>query len=52
MPVRHLKETGLSAVYHWQLGDLSLKRPAYPSPHGPIWGITERILTEFFRLFD
>lgn len=52
MPVRQLKETGLSAVYHWQLGDLTLKRPAYPSPHGPIWGITERILTEFLALFD
>ncbi|GBC81102.1 putative Nudix hydrolase NudL [bacterium HR10] len=25
---------------------------AYPSPHGPIWGMTERILTEFLTLWD
>jgi hypothetical protein len=26
--------------------------PAYPSEHGVIWGITERILTEFLALVD
>ena len=26
--------------------------PAYPSEHGMIWGITERILTEFLSLVD
>jgi 8-oxo-dGTP pyrophosphatase MutT (NUDIX family) len=25
---------------------------AYPSPYGPIWGMTERILTEFLALWD
>lgn len=52
LPVRRLKETGLAAEYHWQLGELTIRRPAYPSPRGPIWGITERILTEFFTLLD
>jgi 8-oxo-dGTP pyrophosphatase MutT (NUDIX family) len=25
--------------------------PAYPSPHGPIWGLTERILTQVLALY-
>lgn len=52
LPVRQLKATGLAAEYHWQLGDLSVRCPAYPSPRGPIWGITERILTGFLTLLD
>src|SRR5581483_851681 len=52
LPVRQLKEAGLSDVFHLRLGDLVIKRPAYPSPQGPIWGITERILTTFLGLLD
>lgn len=52
LPVGQMKEGGLSDVYHLKLGELTIKRPAYPSPHGPIWGITERILTSFFELLD
>jgi 8-oxo-dGTP pyrophosphatase MutT (NUDIX family) len=52
MPVRELKEVGLADEFPWQFGELIVKRPAYPSPRGPIWGITERILTTFFSLID
>ncbi len=52
LPVSRMKEAGLSDVYHLQLGELTINRPAYPSPRGPIWGITERILTSFFELLD
>jgi len=26
--------------------------PAYPSPYGPIWGMTERLLTQLLELWD
>ncbi len=49
-PVRALQESGLSEVYRFRHGDAILKYPAYPSSHGAIWGITQRILTEFLSL--
>ncbi|HEX4948933.1 MAG TPA: CoA pyrophosphatase [Blastocatellia bacterium] len=52
MPVRALQETGLSDVYRFHHQDAILKYPAYPSPGGPIWGITQRILTEFLGLLE
>ena len=50
LPVQELQATGLSEVYRLPLGETILKYPAYPSPYGPIWGITERILTAFLGL--
>lgn len=50
LPVQNLQTAGLSDVYRLSLGEAIIKYPAYPSPHGPIWGITERILTDFLRL--
>ena len=47
-----LKRDGASIEYRFQHGDLILKRPAYPSEGGPIWGITERIITSFLSLLD
>lgn len=52
LPVGQLKSEGLSAVYEMRFGDLVKKWPAYPSPLGPIWGITERILTDFLSVLD
>jgi 8-oxo-dGTP pyrophosphatase MutT (NUDIX family) len=43
----HLKSAGLSAEFRMNIGDVVKKWPAYPSEGGPIWGITERILTGF-----
>jgi 8-oxo-dGTP pyrophosphatase MutT (NUDIX family) len=51
-PVRALQENGLSEVYRFQHNETILKYPAYPSPGGPIWGITQRILTEFLGLLE
>ncbi len=52
LPVGRLKHEGLSDVYEMRFGDLVKKWPAYPSQRGPIWGITERILTSFLELLD
>ncbi len=52
LPVGRLKRDGLSDVYEMRFGDLVKKWPAYPSQRGPIWGITERILTSFLELLD
>lgn len=52
LPVRDLQETGLSETYRFPYGDAILKYPAYPSPQGLIWGITQRILTDFLDLLS
>lgn len=50
--VNRLKAAGRSAEYRLHFGDYVRKWPAYPSLGGPIWGITERILTDFLTLLD
>jgi hypothetical protein len=52
VPIAPLKREGPSLEYKFKHGDLIFKRPAYPSEGGPIWGITERILSNFFSLVD
>jgi 8-oxo-dGTP pyrophosphatase MutT (NUDIX family) len=52
VPVRELKRGGRSAVFRMAFAGVEREWPAYPSQHGPIWGITERILTEFLSLID
>lgn len=49
-PIRTLQDTGISETYRFRHGDAILKFPAFPSPHGPIWGITQRILSELLEL--
>lgn len=48
--INELMATGRSSEYRLNLGSYIRKWPAYPSPGGPIWGITERILTSFLTL--
>lgn len=50
LPLDELLSAGLSEIYRLPFGETVLKYPAYPSPYGPIWGITERILTAFLGL--
>lgn len=50
--VSRLKREGTSATYFWRYRDVIVKRPAYPTESGLIWGITERILTNFLELLD
>ncbi|MGH9803362.1 MAG: NUDIX hydrolase [Blastocatellia bacterium] len=50
--VGRLKREGPSGEYRRQFGDVLQKWPAYPTEHGLIWGITERILTNFLELLD
>jgi 8-oxo-dGTP pyrophosphatase MutT (NUDIX family) len=50
--ISELKREGPSSFFSMSLGDAISKWPAYPSEGGPIWGITERILTNFLSLLD
>jgi 8-oxo-dGTP pyrophosphatase MutT (NUDIX family) len=50
MPIADLEASGRSAAARWEFEDGTREFPAYPSPQGPIWGITERILTQFLAL--
>jgi 8-oxo-dGTP pyrophosphatase MutT (NUDIX family) len=50
--VAGLKREGRSSYYSMRVGDAINKWPAYPSEGGPIWGITERILTNFLSFLD
>ena len=50
--VSDLKRDNRSSFFSFQMGDVINKWPAYPSEGGPIWGITERILTDFLKLLD
>ncbi|MFN7929761.1 MAG: CoA pyrophosphatase [Blastocatellia bacterium] len=52
LPLSELQTKGLSDVYRFPYGATILKYPAYPSLHGPIWGITQRILTDFLQLLS
>jgi 8-oxo-dGTP pyrophosphatase MutT (NUDIX family) len=52
VPVGELKRGGRSAVFRMTFAGVEREWPAYPSQHGLIWGITERILTEFLSLVD
>ena len=51
-PVEALKRGGRSGVFRMTFAGVEREWPAYPSEHGMIWGITERILTEFLSLVD
>ncbi|MBO0798209.1 MAG: CoA pyrophosphatase [Blastocatellia bacterium] len=42
-----LKRAGRSDEFRLKFGDVVRKWPAYTSEGGPIWGITERIITDF-----
>lgn len=56
LSIRELRRTGRSSEQRLNLssprGNFVRKWPAYPSPGGPIWGITERILTDFLTRLD
>jgi 8-oxo-dGTP pyrophosphatase MutT (NUDIX family) len=50
--VADLKREGRSSFFSMPENGVINKWPAYPSEGGPIWGITERILTNFLSLLD
>ncbi len=50
MPLADLRKSGRSTRVHWEASDGAHEFPAFPSPRGPIWGITERILSQFLAL--
>jgi len=52
MPLAAFRRTGRSAVVRWEAKDGTRELPAFPSPKGPIWGITERILSRFLALTE
>lgn len=52
MPLDELKRNGRSETVVKVVGEHTLSWPAYPSPYGPIWGITERILTQLLSFLE
>jgi 8-oxo-dGTP pyrophosphatase MutT (NUDIX family) len=52
MSLAALRRTGRSAMVRWEATDGTRELPAFPSPKGPIWGITERILSQFLALAE
>lgn len=50
--ITDLKLEGRSGFFSMPVDGMINKWPAYPSEGGPIWGITERILTNFLTLLD
>jgi 8-oxo-dGTP pyrophosphatase MutT (NUDIX family) len=50
--VAYLKSEGLSDAFRFIIKGEERSWPAYPSEHGPIWGLTERMLTTFLALID
>lgn len=52
IPVSLLKGGGRNEVFRMVFAGVEREWPAYPSEHGPIWGITERIITNFLALID
>src|ERR687890_2324733 len=52
VPVSKLRAGGRSDAFKMVFAGVEREWPAYPSEHGPIWGITERILTEFIEMLN
>jgi len=50
--IADLKREGRSCSFSIPGDGVINKWPAYPSEGGPIWGLTERILTNFLSLLD
>jgi 8-oxo-dGTP pyrophosphatase MutT (NUDIX family) len=50
MSLDSLAQTGRTATVERTFERRHYSLPAYPSPHGPVWGLTERILTQFLAL--
>jgi 8-oxo-dGTP pyrophosphatase MutT (NUDIX family) len=50
--IADLIREGRSSFFSMPVDGVINKWPAYPSEGGPIWGITERILTNFLSLLD
>jgi 8-oxo-dGTP pyrophosphatase MutT (NUDIX family) len=52
VPVDYLKSKGRSEMYELIVEGSASTWPAYPSEHGLIWGMTERMLTSFLELIS
>jgi 8-oxo-dGTP pyrophosphatase MutT (NUDIX family) len=50
IPVAFLKKDGRSSAVSHLIEGHKYEWPAYASIHGPVWGLTERILTQFLSL--
>ena len=48
--VEYLRAHGPSEIFRLIIEGTERSWPAYPSEHGPIWGMTERMLTNFLAL--
>lgn len=52
LPLSELQREGRSESVSYVFAGQTRHWPAYPSPRGAIWGMTERILTRFLALLE
>jgi 8-oxo-dGTP pyrophosphatase MutT (NUDIX family) len=52
VPITRLRQQGRSDAVRLVIQGQVREWPAYPSTRGPVWGITERILTQFLSLLE
>lgn len=52
LSITELQREGRSASVSYVFAGQTHQWPAYPSPRGAIWGMTERILTRFLALLE
>ena len=52
IPVSFLKRNGRSEIFRFIIAGEEREWPSYPTAEGLIWGMTERIITEFLSLTE
>ncbi|HEY0005145.1 MAG TPA: CoA pyrophosphatase [Pyrinomonadaceae bacterium] len=52
VPVNWLKKNGRSEIFRFIVNGKEREWPSYPTPEGPIWGLTERVITNFLSLIE
>lgn len=52
VPISFLKRDGRSEMFRFMIAGQEREWPSYPTAEGLIWGMTERIITDFLSLIE
>ena len=52
VPISFLKSNGRSEIFRFIIAGQEREWPSYPTAEGLIWGMTERIITDFLSLIE
>jgi hypothetical protein len=52
VPVSFLKKSGRSEIFRFMIDGQEREWASYPTAEGPIWGMTERIITSFLSFYE